>query len=88
MDISYLINVVPGYHIIETPMMHDIETQVIRRSWRERLFSWPWRPWQAEKAVMVYVPKEEVLIDHQNQLLIMHPVVATKLRKQLMETTK
>ena len=22
---------------------------VIRRSWRERLLSWPWRPWQATK---------------------------------------
>jgi hypothetical protein len=26
-----------------------------RRTWRERLFSWPWRPWQAWRVTVLHV---------------------------------
>lgn len=29
------------------------DTKWVRRSWWERLFSWPWRPWVAEKPIQV-----------------------------------
>lgn len=31
-------------------MMFTVGT--VRRTWRERLFSWPWRPWQATKVAV------------------------------------
>jgi hypothetical protein len=29
--------------------MVTYENKIIRRSWKERLLSWPWKPWKAEK---------------------------------------
>lgn len=37
-----------GIQIIES--MQAIETIEVERTWKERLFSWPWRPWVANKA--------------------------------------
>lgn len=33
--------------------VHAVDNRVERRSWRERLFSTPWRPWVKEKTVTV-----------------------------------
>ena len=35
--------------IIETP--YAIEHKEVKRTWRERLFSWPWCPWVKTKIV-------------------------------------
>ncbi|MBI5307694.1 MAG: hypothetical protein HZB37_05010 [Planctomycetes bacterium] len=34
--------------VVETPFF---VIDVIKRSWRERLFSWPWRPWVGSASV-------------------------------------
>jgi len=34
-----------------------------RRTWRERLFSWPWRPWQTITIVWHEVPSKNVRND-------------------------
>ena len=36
-----------GLRIHESP--NSYEVQIIKRSWRERLWSWPWRPWVVTK---------------------------------------
>jgi len=36
-----------GLQIYESP--NSYEVQIIKRSWRERLWSWPWRPWVVTK---------------------------------------
>ena len=42
-----------GLRIIENPLMvEDGEPYEIRRTWRERLFSWPWRPLRATRMVV------------------------------------
>ena len=40
-----------GFDVIQTPML--TKTERVRRSWRERLFSLPWRPWVAWKTIEV-----------------------------------
>lgn len=40
----------PQRYIIATP---------IRRTWWERLFSWPWRPWVATKPPLIELPSFE-----------------------------
>ncbi len=37
---------------------------VVRRGWRERLFSWPWRPWRKTKAGVVpcYIPDDRAFL--------------------------
>ncbi len=49
----------------------------VRRSWRERLFSRPWRPWIATKVIEVDDPETPVvwMVDHR---LMMHPAVKEK----------
>ena len=42
-------------------------TEIHRRTWQERLLSWPWRPWQTFKNVTV----------------VCHPSTAYRLRNEL-----
>jgi len=42
------------------------------RPWRERLFSLPWRPWRATKAVPLYRPHPDWLATADGRLLV-HP---------------
>lgn len=49
----------------------------VRRSWRERLFSRPWRPWISTKVIEVDDPETPVvwMVDRR---LMMHPAVKDK----------
>lgn len=38
-----------GIPVIETP--YAVTSEEVDRTWRERLFSWPWRPWVRTKFV-------------------------------------
>jgi hypothetical protein len=56
--------------VIENPGMLD----EVCRSWRERLFSRPWKPWRRTKMV----PSHEVLI--YGSMVVVHPEVGRELR--------
>ena len=49
-----------GRPIIESPFVTVLETRVVKRTWRERLLSRPWRPWQATKEIGVRVPDPQL----------------------------
>jgi hypothetical protein len=68
--------------IIECPVCTVTEQRLARRSWRERLLSWPWRPWQATKHVSVEVPDERLYTF--GNVVVCHPATAQKLREELM----
>ena len=53
------------------------EWETVRRTWRERLFSKPWRPWQATKRVR--------FVREMRHLLVMHP--STVGRDEMSDTT-
>ena len=38
---SYLFG---GHRLVPDPNM--VESKLVQRSWKDRLFSWPWRPWK------------------------------------------
>ena len=59
-----------GRRVIVSPHL----TKRVPRSWRERLFSWPWQPWRATKAV----PSDEVLL--MDGMLVMHPATYVMLK--------
>jgi hypothetical protein len=67
-----------GLRIIESPLLTKDEQRTVGRSWRERLWSWPWRPWQATKVITVLVPSDQIL--RTPGALIMHPMMAERLR--------
>jgi predicted membrane-bound mannosyltransferase len=72
-------NDLTGLRIIESPLLTKDEQRTVGRPWRERLFTRPWRPWQATKTVTVLVPSDQILRTPDN-VLIMHPATADRLR--------
>lgn len=74
-----------GVRIIESPCLTEAgEPQAVRRSWRERLCSRPWRPWKATKTVVPQVPSRTVYRLAGGRLL-MHPEIAREYRRALAE---
>lgn len=55
--------------------MHVIE--MVPRTWKERLWSWPWKPWVKEKAV----PGTKVL--HTPLGFMCHPQIEKEVREAL-----
>lgn len=55
-----------GYKIIETDLVPI--KQELKRTWKERLFSLPWRPWKATKIEPVFYiinkPDKKWVITH------------------------
>ncbi len=57
------------------------------RTWRERLFSTPWRPLQAMRTVVPVVPKREA-IRLPDGALVMHPIILEELKRHIQRTEK
>ena len=73
---------VDGVTILESVYLTEDETQVIKRAWRERLFSWPWRPFQSTRNVVVKVPLSGA-VWLSEKTLVMHPETLRNLRASL-----
>lgn len=56
--------------------------KTVPRTWRERLFSLPWRPLQATRQVQTYVPDPNVY-RLENGMVVGHPVTIAQLRSKL-----
>jgi hypothetical protein len=66
-----------GYRLVESPFCTVSEERLVKRSWKERLFTWPWRPWKSTKVVEVSVPDPNYyIVDDQ---VVGHPVTIAKL---------
>jgi hypothetical protein len=77
------VNDFSGMRIIENANLTEPGEPVsVRRSWRERLFSRPWKPWQATRLVIPQIPYHGA-IRLNDRTLIMHPGTLRELRKQL-----
>jgi hypothetical protein len=74
-------NIFSGVRIIESLSMVKSGTPYeIRRSWKERLLTRPWRPHAATRWVTPIVPSTEAM-QLPNGDLVMHPEMAAKLRQ-------
>ena len=60
-------------------------TRTRPRSWRERLLTWPWRPWLSHEICHEPDPRVYKLGHQGRQILIAHPAVAAVLREKLRE---
>lgn len=69
-----------GVEVIESLFLTEIEIREVRRSWRERLFSWPWNPIRGTKTVSVQVPSRQIVQLGRNRFLI-HPAMKAELFK-------
>jgi hypothetical protein len=73
-----------GLRIVETEMLTEPGEPIdVRRTWRERLFSRPWRPLRATKLFVPQVPMKTAM--RVGNTLYMHPVTARAMRQMLKE---
>jgi len=88
-------NKLSDYRIIEDVNLVDVEMNIVNRSWKEKLFSIPWKPWIKTKVVEKRIPKQEVYImkmgnrytgynsiGSQN-IIVCHPCMINELKNSL-----
>lgn len=69
-----------GKHVITSLFMTEAGDPIeVRRGWRERLWSWPWRPWRRTRTIIPQMPSKTVYVT-QNSIVI-HPAMLDELRK-------
>lgn len=74
-----------GVEIILSPLLTEPGTPVqVQRSWAERLFTRPWRPFRAYNYWTPQVPRKTVYFAAGGKL-IMHPALFDELKQQLDE---
>jgi hypothetical protein len=79
---------IAGMKIIESYLMTEAgEPYKVRRSWKERLFTLPWKPLQKTRTVVPQVPRKDIL-QMMGDTLIMHPAIAAELRRKAEECEK
>lgn len=71
------------WKIIADPnLLEDGDPVLVKRTWPERLFSWPWNPFRGLKTVTPKVPSGQVY-RLGDDILIMHPVTLEKIREAM-----
>lgn len=65
--------------IIQNPYL--VKSETVQRSWKERLFTWPWKPWRRTK--ILQVPSNEAIVDAINHKVYVHPEFYETLKKSL-----
>lgn len=62
-------------------LTEDGEPRQVRRSWRSRLFSRPWRPWKATFIEIPRVPSKSIYYLTPS-CIVVHPAMLAELRRQ------
>lgn len=69
-----------GMRVIESPFLEqDGAPYEVRRTWRERLFTRPWRPLVTTRTVVPKVPYKGA-VQLNAHTLVMHPAMLRELR--------
>ena len=66
-----------GFQIIEDA--HLVKSELVKRTWKERFFTRPWRPFKKYREV--FYPSEEILTI--GRTLIMHPMMKQKILREM-----
>lgn len=68
-----------GYRVVLSDQMTVTKTITVTRSWKDRLLSWPWRPWVRTKQETITSPADPLVLD--GSRILMHPKTWEMLRK-------
>lgn len=60
---------------------HMLDEKKVRRSWKDRLLSLPWRPWVNQRTV--FTPSESMVRTPQG--LVMHPQMWEQIKREVGE---
>lgn len=80
------LNTYTGLTVFANPLLTDTKIRDVPRTWKERLFSWPWRPQIATRKEVYQVPSEKIYV--MGDKIICHPDFANKLREAMAERTE
>lgn len=72
-----------GMPLHENPLLTEQEEYTIRRTWKQRLLTRPWRPWRATIVRTRRVPSKQIYA--LNGAFFAHPETATRIRAMLKE---
>ena len=79
-----ILGLLPGINIVEDiNLTLPGETIEVERSWKERLFTLPWRPFTKTKIKMLMLPSPELYLFREHNLIVGHPETIKKLYKEL-----
>lgn len=53
---------------------------IVKRTWKERIFTRPWTPLRPTKAVQRFKPSEHIYVLH-GRTIVCHPYVADRIRQ-------
>jgi hypothetical protein len=70
-----------GMTVFKSPLMVVRRDEIVKRAWKERFFSLPWRPWITIRLIIHYDPDPRVYVF--GDRLIAHPAIISKLIDQL-----
>jgi hypothetical protein len=59
--------------ILNSALTENGERVTVERTWRERLFSWPWRPLQKTRSFTPQIPYRGGMVINGGRTVIMHP---------------
>lgn len=62
-----------GWDVYSDPLMTTTEVDYVVLSWKERLLSWPWKPWKKSYRVVLTVASDKVILDEENRRMYAHP---------------
>ncbi len=69
-----------GWRVFTSPYMTHRVFEERPRTWRERLLSLPWRPWEATKVVAVEAPAKFYYVDERAHVVYCHPALLAKIQ--------
>ena len=75
-----------NYKIISSKYIGEQKTRARERTWKERLFTLPWKPRKKLAFYTIWVSKQEVILDSINGIMYVHPSDYEGIREQLNES--
>ena len=56
-----------------------METCPVQKTYKQQWFSWPWKPWETTVSMLL---GNQVVVDHQENVIYCSPEAADKLKNQ------
>ncbi len=75
-----------GVKIYANPNLTELEEYIAQRTWGERLFTLPWRPWLAEEKRSRQIPSRQIY--RTSMGIICHPAMVAEVRSAIKAARK
>lgn len=72
-----------GVKIFTSPHLTERKHYFVKRTWKERLFSRPWKPFKKTNTLYYDAPRTDYLVYDDGRTIICHPVMKDALEQEL-----